>query len=60
MQIMSERLRRIMILTIIFLIGYVWFITAFMTIPIGTALPSIVLAVLMIITLTILVVVDWF
>ena len=60
MQIMSERLRRIMILTIIGLIVYVWFITAISTIPIGTALPSIVLAVLMIITLTILVVVDWF
>ena len=49
-----------MILTIIGLIVYVWFITAISTIPIGTALPSIVLAVLMIITLTILVVVDWF
>ena len=60
MQIMGERLRVILILTTIFLIGYVWFVTAISNIPIGTALPSIVLAVLIIITLTILVVVDWF
>ena len=60
MQIMGASLQLILILTTIFLIGYVWFITAISNIPIGTALPSIVLAVLIIITLTILLLIDWF